>query len=316
MYRSGASWSRLTEGLRMGRGEPPSGRAISSGGRTSRWDFAAGRGGLLAAPPRSGFGLAADVADARGGRKCEENGDMGGAWDCYPAVLRMMMHVQGESLIDRRVVNLHQVSLRKRLATWAVDPENHDPAASTTPGQWWSSASPGPSGMRLHSGHNISTDAKLALWEGAPWPAHRLTDQLLLPFADGNSVVIASCSFSWPASSITASAVAIHLRNKPLVGTYLKILPDGDSSELRRWNDTDRIGFGRLGLDNAARKFQALNNCIAGTATGNMGRIADVGQTSAWPEQSVRDWSRRARAPRDREESSPRRGRRPARSGR
>jgi len=62
-----------------------------------------------------------------GGRR-EESGDMAAAWDCYRAVLRMMVHVRRrESLIDRRIINIHQVSLRKRLATWAVDPRTTIP---------------------------------------------------------------------------------------------------------------------------------------------------------------------------------------------
>jgi hypothetical protein len=62
-----------------------------------------------------------------GGRR-QESGDMAGAWDCYRAVLRMTAHVRRrESLIDRRIVNVHNAALRKRLATWAVDPRTTIP---------------------------------------------------------------------------------------------------------------------------------------------------------------------------------------------
>ena len=64
---------------------------------------------------------------AEGGRR-HERGDMAGAWECYRAVLRVMAHVRRrESLIDRRVVNIHCASLRNRLATWAVDPRTTIP---------------------------------------------------------------------------------------------------------------------------------------------------------------------------------------------
>ena len=64
---------------------------------------------------------------AEGGRR-EESGHMAGAWDCYRAVLRMTAHVRRRgSLFDRAVANTHHDSLRKRLATWAVDPRTTIP---------------------------------------------------------------------------------------------------------------------------------------------------------------------------------------------
>ena len=244
-----------------------------SRGPNGRRDLAAGRRRLLAALPQSGFGLAADVADARGGRKARRERRHGWRWNCYRAVLRTMVHVRRrESLIDRRVVNLHQVSLRKRLATWAVDPRTTIPQLQRA-WTWWSSASPGPSGMRLHSGHNISTDAKLALWEGR-WPAHRLTDQLLPAVRRTEQrgyrellVLLAGELYRREHGGHPPSEQAFG-------GDLSQDLARRRFERARRWNDTDRIGFGRLGLDNAARKFQALNNCIASTAAGNMVRIA------------------------------------------
>ena len=53
----------------------------------------------------------------------EERGDMTGAWDCYRAVLRMMVHVRRrERLNDRSRVTLWLPAVQKRLATWAADP--------------------------------------------------------------------------------------------------------------------------------------------------------------------------------------------------
>jgi hypothetical protein len=51
----------------------------------------------------------------------EERGDMAGAWDCYRAVLRMMVHVRRrERLMDRLRITLG-LSLPRHLATWAAD---------------------------------------------------------------------------------------------------------------------------------------------------------------------------------------------------
>jgi hypothetical protein len=52
----------------------------------------------------------------------EERGDMGGAWDCYRAVLRMTVHVRRrERLKDRVRVTLWLPILQKHLETWAAD---------------------------------------------------------------------------------------------------------------------------------------------------------------------------------------------------
>jgi hypothetical protein len=58
----------------------------------------------------------------------EERGDMAGAWDCYRAVLRMMVHVQRrERLKDRVRVTLWLPVLQKHVATWAADPRTTIP---------------------------------------------------------------------------------------------------------------------------------------------------------------------------------------------
>jgi hypothetical protein len=52
----------------------------------------------------------------------EERGDVAGAWDCYRAVLRMMVHVRRrERLKDRVRVTLWLPVLQKHVATWAAD---------------------------------------------------------------------------------------------------------------------------------------------------------------------------------------------------
>ena len=58
----------------------------------------------------------------------EERGDMAGAWDCYRAVLRMMVHVRRrERLKDRVRVTLWLPVLQKNVATWAADPRTTIP---------------------------------------------------------------------------------------------------------------------------------------------------------------------------------------------
>ena len=52
------------------------------------------------------------------------------------------------------------------------------------------------------------------------------------PFASRNRGIIGSSSFSWPGSSITASAGALPPSEDALVGTYLKSLPDDGSADL------------------------------------------------------------------------------------
>ncbi len=53
----------------------------------------------------------------------EERGDMAGAWDCYRAVLRTLVHVRRrERLKDRARVILWLPVLQKHLATWAANP--------------------------------------------------------------------------------------------------------------------------------------------------------------------------------------------------
>jgi hypothetical protein len=53
----------------------------------------------------------------------EEKDDMAGAWVCYRAVLRMVVHVRRrERLADRARVTLWLPVLNKHLATWAADP--------------------------------------------------------------------------------------------------------------------------------------------------------------------------------------------------
>ncbi len=62
------------------------------------------------------------------GRLREEAGDMAGAWDCYRAVLRTVVHVRRrERLADRARVTLWLPVLHKHLATWAADPRTTIP---------------------------------------------------------------------------------------------------------------------------------------------------------------------------------------------
>jgi len=62
------------------------------------------------------------LALLEGGRRAE-SGNMGGAWDCYRAVLRMATHLRRRgSLTIRYHTNVFHTVLRQRLASWATDP--------------------------------------------------------------------------------------------------------------------------------------------------------------------------------------------------
>ena len=59
------------------------------------------------------------------GSKREESGDTAGAWNCYRAVLRIIGHIRRRGSLHQRFdVNPYWVSwLRRRLATWVVNPK-------------------------------------------------------------------------------------------------------------------------------------------------------------------------------------------------
>jgi hypothetical protein len=58
--------------------------------------------------------------------RCQESGDMSGAWDCYRAILRMATHTRRRGSLAQRadLYAYWDLLARQRLANWAADPRS------------------------------------------------------------------------------------------------------------------------------------------------------------------------------------------------